>query len=232
VLGTSPLSIEEEFRPVYSASLVEQLTEFFTGAIVEGRLRGGERLGENELQRKFGISRAPIRESLRILEEKGLVINIPRKGSFVRKVEQKDIEENFPIRALLESFAARTAISNLTPKDIEGMEASLSMMADMASKNDFRPYIQYHSNFHDIFIDASKNKQLIELVKHLRNQMLWYRYSYLYVKENYEYAILVHRKILDLLINKDPDQVEALVKEHILVALNKFLDFLAEKKID
>ena len=68
--------IAKEFSPRYSVSLVEQITEFLTGAIVDGWLKGGQRLGENELQRKFGISRAPIRESFRILVKKGLVTTI------------------------------------------------------------------------------------------------------------------------------------------------------------
>jgi DNA-binding GntR family transcriptional regulator len=223
------IEIEKEFKPKYHVSLVEQLTAFFTDAIVGGRLKGGERLVENELQRKFGISRAPIRESLRILEKNGLVVTIPRKGSFVRKIEQKDIEENFPIRSYLESLAARQAIANLTPEDIKSMEESLAMMTDMARKNDFNSYLKHHSSFHRTFIYASNNKRLIELVELLRSQMIWFRVSYLYVQENYEYAIRVHRQILDLFIKKDSDRVEALVKEHILIALDSFLNFLATK---
>lgn len=220
---------KKEFIPQYRVSLVEQLTEFLTTSIVAGHLKVGERLVENELQRKFGISRAPIRESLRILEKNGLVVTMPRKGSFVRKIAQKDIEENFPIRSYLESFAARLATANLTPEDIEGMEFALARMTDVTRSNDFNSYLKYHSNFHKIFIYASKNNTLIGLVELLRSQMIWFRVSYLYVQENYEYAVQVHRKILDLFIRKEPDQVEALVKEHILIALDRFLDFLANK---
>ncbi len=220
---------KKEFVPQYRVSLVEQLTEFLTTNIVAGHLKGGERLVENELQRKFGISRAPIRESLRILERNGLVVTVPRKGSFVRKIEQKDIEENFPIRSYLESFAARLATAHLTPEDIEGMEFALARMTDVARSNDFNSYLKYHSNFHKIFIYASKNNTLIGLVELLRSQMIWFRVSYLYVQENYEYALQVHRQILDLFIKREAEQVEALVKEHILTALDHFLDFLSNK---
>jgi DNA-binding GntR family transcriptional regulator len=105
------------FKPQFQVPLVNQLTEFLTNAIIEGNLKEGQRLVENELQRTFGISRAPIRESFRILEKNGLVNTIPRRGSFVRNVTQKDVEENFPIRAYLESLAARLAVQNLTPED-------------------------------------------------------------------------------------------------------------------
>ena len=81
-------------------------------------MKGGERLVENELRRSLGVSRAPIRESFRILERDGFITRVPRKGTFVRKITKKDIEENFPIRASLESLAAKLAIPHLSSGDI------------------------------------------------------------------------------------------------------------------
>ena len=221
--------VNREFIPQYPVSLVEQITEFLTNAIIEGRLEIGQRLVENELQRKFGISRAPIRESFRILEKKGLVAIVPRKGTFVRKITQKDIEENFPIRACLEGLAARLAVSHIEPSDIEKMKSTLSKMIEAANQNDFRTYFRFHSEYHEIFIHASKNDTLIEILENLRRQGVWFRLSYLWHQESFEYATRVHREILDFFIKKDADRAEALVKEHILVALNRFLQFLESK---
>lgn len=222
-------NIEQEFNPQYPATLVGQITDFLTNAIIEGRLESGQRLVENELQRKFRISRAPIRESFRILEKNGLVINIPRKGTYVRKITQKDIEENFPIRASLESLAARLAIPNLKSKDTNRIESALSRMTEEARNNNFKSYFKYHNEYHEIFINASRNDTLIEIIENLRRQAVWFRFSYLWHQENFEYAIRVHREILDLFIKKDAGRVEALVKEHILIALDRFLQFLVSK---
>jgi DNA-binding GntR family transcriptional regulator len=221
--------MKKEFRPRYPIPLVEQITEFLTSAILEGRLENGQRLVENELQRKFGVSRAPIRESFRILEKNGLVVIIPREGTYVRKITQKDIEENFPIRASLEGLAARLATSNVEPKDIEGMELALSRMTEEARNNNFKSYFKYHNEYHEIFINASRNDTLIEIIVNLRRQAVWFRFSYLWHQENFEYAIRVHREILDLFIKKDAEKVEVLVKEHILIALGRFVQFLASK---
>lgn len=220
---------EKEFTPKYTVSLVEQITEFLTNAIIEGRLENGERLVENELQRKFGISRAPIRESFRILEKNGLVVIIPRKGTLVRKITRKDIEENFPIRAYLEGLAVRLAITHLGSKGIEEMESSLSKMMEAANRNDFKTYFKYHSEYHEIFIHNSKNDTLIEILENLRRRALWFRFSYLWHQENFEYAMRIHREILDSIINKDANRAETLTKEHILIALDRFLEFLALK---
>jgi len=222
--------IKKKFTPKYPTSLVEQITEFLTNAILEGRIENGQRLVENELQREFGISRAPIRESFRILEKNGLVVVMPRKGTYVRKITQKDIEENFPIRARLEGLAARLAILHLESKDIKEMESTLLKMTGAANENNFKTYFKYHSQYHEIFINACRNDTLIEIIKNLRRQGVWFRFSYLWHQENFEYAIRVHREILDLFIKKDAERAEALVKEHILIALGRFLQFLVSKK--
>jgi DNA-binding GntR family transcriptional regulator len=220
---------EKSFNPQYPVPLVEQITEFLTNAILDGQFESGQPLVENELQRKFGISRAPIRESFRILEKNGLVTIIPRKGTFVRKITQKDIEDNFPIRANLEGLAARLALANMDDRDIERMESALSRMTEAARKNNFKTYLKYHSEYHDTFNQASKNDTLIEILQNLRRQAIWFRFSYLYVQESFKYAIQSHRAILDLFIKKDADRLEALVKGHILIALDRFLEFLASK---
>lgn len=222
----------KEFNPNYPVSLVEQITEFLKNSIIEGRLQPGQRLVENELKRKFKVSRGPIRESFRILEKNGLLINIPRKGTYVRKITKKFIEETFPIRALLESFASRMAISHLKINDIKEMESALSYMTDAVNKNDSKSYLKYHSKFHEIFIKASGNEILIEILKNLRNQAVWFRYTHLanlLVEGSFESLILVHREILDCFIKKDEDLVEEKVKNHILSAGQRFFQSLTLK---
>ena len=221
---------EKEFSPQYPVPLVEQITEFLTSAIIEGRLRGGQRLVENELQRKFGVSRTPIRESFRILERNGLVINVPRKGTFVRTVTKKYIEENFPMRAVLEGLAARLAVAYLTPEDMKRMESALARMKGAAKNKDFKSYLKHHSDYHQVFIQASGNDTLIEIVENLRRHAAWFRYSYLWHQENVEYAIHIHQEILTLFEKRDMDRVEALVKKHILDNLSRYIQFLSTKE--
>jgi len=223
-------SMSEEFSPKYQVPLVEQISGFLTNAIIEGRFKSGQRLVENELQRRFKVSRAPIREAFRVLEKNGLVVIIPRKGTFVRKVTQKDVKENFPIRACLEGLAARLATSNLEPEDIKSMELALSGMTEAARKNNFASYFKYHNKYHEIFIKASKNDTLISIVENLRRQAIWFRFSCLWHQENIEYATKVHREILNFLIKRKGDKVETLVKDHILIALDSFLKFLTSNR--
>jgi len=223
------IPFEREFRPQYSVPLSDQIVEFLTDAIIEGRLEDGQRLVENDLQRKFGVSRGPIREAFRVLDKNGLVQIIPRKGTFIKKISQKDIEEIFPILAYLESLAARTAIPHVTTVDIENMELALTRMVEASTTKDFRFYLRNHFDFHKVFIKASKNDALIEIIERVRRQAVWFRFSYLYVEESFEYSLPVHRKILDLFHKKDVDQVEALVKEHFFIALERIIRLLESR---
>jgi len=225
----SLLPFDGEIR--HAASLVEQITKLLTDAIMEGKLRSGQPLVESELQRKLNVSRSPIRESLRILERSGFLVTLPRKGTFVRTIARKDIEENFSIRAILEGYAARLATRNTTPEDIQRMEVVFSKMKEAANVNDFRAYFQHHSAFHDVFIYGSKNDTLIDFLNNLRNRSIFFRITYLWHQPNYDYYIRIHRKIINLFLKKDADKTEALVREHTLVALDDFLRFIDSKTL-
>lgn len=219
-------SKKTKFSPQYAVPLVEQISDYLTQTILDGQFESGGRLVETELQRRFGVSRSPIREAFRILEKKGLVTNFPRKGTYVRLITQKDIEENFPVRANLESLAARLALPHLTPQDLEKMESHFSRMEEAARANDFKSYLKFHTLYHDVFIRSCRNDTLIEILDNLRSQAIWFRYSYLYVQEAFAYAIQVHRRILDYFKNNEADPLENLVREHVLIALDRFIQFL------
>ncbi len=221
---------KKAFVPIYPVSLVDQVVEFLMQAAIEGRIKEGARLSEYELQRFLGVSRSPIREAFRVLEKRGLVTIIPRRGTFVQKIDKKGIEENFTIRAWLESLAARLATERLSQKDVKNMESSYSRMMQAVRKRNFRNYLKSHAEFHNIFINASKNDTLIKISENLRIRVIWHRFMFNYVRENSEYGLQIHKDILRLFKKKDAVQVESLVKEHILVALNWFLEFLESKE--
>jgi DNA-binding GntR family transcriptional regulator len=213
------------FIPECSDPLAEQLIEFLRNSIIEARFPGGYRLVESELQRRFGISRAPIRESFRVLEREGLLSSIPRKGTFVRLITKKDVEEHFPVRALLEGYAARLSCAHAKEKDIEAMELSFYRMTQAKEEKRYRDYLTYHSEYHDMLIRTCKNDTLIDMLVSLRRQAMWIVYLYRYIIESSEHELEIHRHILDLLISRNAAEIELLVRKHIEDALESFLRF-------
>ncbi len=208
-----------------SMTLVDQIAKVLREDILTGRLKGGEQLLEDRLKEKFGVSRTPLREAFRVLEKEGLIEILPRKGSFVRGISRQDIEENFPVRAILEGLAARLAYPNFTQQDIKEMEEVFESMKEAAKKQDFNAYSKHHVVFHEIFINASKNETLVTLLRNLRMHTLWHRYTYQYYKEDFKNSLMIHRKIIDLFKEKEvsPEEIEKAVRQHIEVALGPFL---------
>ena len=214
-----------EFRPHV---LAEQVSRILTEAILEGLLKGGDQLIEAELQNQFGISRSPLREAFRDLEKNGLVVIIPRKGTYVKQVCRKDIQDNFPVRAILEGLAAREAHPNITDQILAGLARALAKMKTAVDNNDTKTYWKNHLDFHDIFIKASGNDVLIDILKTLRMHSLWYRFSYQYYQEDLQGSLAVHQTIFGLFKNKDTDinDLGNLVQMHIQTAFQSFVDYL------
>jgi DNA-binding GntR family transcriptional regulator len=212
-------------------TLMNKITEYLIDNIIEGNLKQGERLIEQELQKKFNTSRSPIRESIRVLSEKGLVVNIPRKGTYIRKISKKDVNNYFYLAAELEALAARLAIPNLKTKDIEKMDVYLSKMKEAAKKNSIKEYVKYHNKFNDTFIAASQNDLLIGIIRNLKYQMVWFGFHKFFLTGYKEYILKLHSEILNLFKEKNAARLEALTKEHVFFTFNIFLKcFENEKK--
>ena len=216
------------FRPHV---LGEQVSNILTEAILVGVLKGGDQLIEAELQKQFGISRSPLREAFRDLEKKGLVAIIPRKGTFVKRITRKDIEENFPVRAVLEGLAAGEAYQKMSPEVLSKMEQILEKMSLAVKNNDTKSYWRNHLEFHDTFIKASGYDILIDILKTLRMHSLWYRFSYQYYQEDLQGSLDIHRKIYEFFRDQQADkqQIANLVQNHIQDAFQKFLAYLDEQ---
>lgn len=217
----------DKFTPQFATPLAEQIEQFLINAIMQGRYKPGQRLVENELLREFGVSRSPIREAFLSLVKSGLLVSVPRSGTYVKDVTEKDVREKFPVRAHLEGFAAGLAAPQMGPDDIDGLKSALSTMQESAEKNDFRSYTDSHNAFHMVFINASRNDTLINIIRTLRQDILWLRFSYLWHVENHQNALPVHQEILKLFIEKEAEAVESLVRKHIVRNMENYVDFLS-----
>jgi len=219
---SDPTRDQRGFR---SVTLVDQIAKALRDDILTGSIKGGDQLLEDQLKNEFGISRTPLREAFRVLEKEGLVEILPRKGTFVKRISRQDIEENFPVRAILEGLAARLAYTNYTQQDIHEMEDIFDHMKEAAQRKDFIDYLKHHITFHEIFINASKNETLIALLHNLRMHTLWHRYTYHYYKEDFRNSLKIHRQIMDLFKEKkvSQEEIEKVVRQHIEVYLGPFL---------
>jgi len=212
-------------------TLNKQIYNLLADAIVDKVFKGGEKLVERDLQKHFNVSRSPIREAFRMLEKKGLVEIIPRKGTFVKKVELKDIENSFAIRAVLEGLAAKEAYKKMTKKDRAKMQRILHNMKTAAHGNKPDLIKQEVYEFHKVFIIASKNDFLINVLRHIPIHYMWKRFLWQYSKKDLDSVTKRYRKLLQMFLDKNYDEheVEKSVIDHVLWSGQKFKNFLVNE---
>jgi DNA-binding GntR family transcriptional regulator len=206
-----------------SDPLDQQIYGYLTEKISDGTLSGGDRLVEAELQKVFKVSRTPIREGLRILTSRGLLETVPGKGASIRRVTFEDIREIYPILASLEGLAASMAADHISEETLAEMQSCLERMESLNKTGEKRSYIEDHYRFHELYIQSCQNPHLIEIIMDLRRQIYLYRLSHLYIPMAHSYSMTIHEKILQLLREKNKKEVEELVREHMLIAMDRFL---------
>jgi len=195
-------------------TLRESILETIRDAIISGALKPGEKVAEPELAERFGISRTPIREAFRQLESEGYLSVVPRKGAVVISFSQRDVEEFYAIKSILEGYAARKACEKLTPRDIEKLQSINDKLRLLAAESDVRNFFKVHNNFHDLFIKAADNEKLTELITTLLGRFQRLRIASLSLPGRMELSVKEHQKIIDAFRNGDADLAESLVRSN------------------
>lgn len=156
-------------------TIPEQIADELGTAIVAGKHATGERLLEQELADSFGVSRGPIREALRVLERRGLVHLMPRRGAYVKSVSLNAVADLFNVRLALAGYAARLMAARPVASYIETLQRRLAELDAMAADENADPLAFALSTTRAVrtIAKGSGNEQLAELMAHLADQSVW-----------------------------------------------------------
>lgn len=208
-------------------TLREKILETIREAILKGNLKPGEKVAEPELAERFGISRTPIREAFRQLESEGYLTVIPRKGAVVAALSERDIQEFYAIKSILEGYAAALAAEKLTDKELEKLEGVNQKLRTLAGEGDVKAFFRIHNEFHEIFLKAADNNKLYELIHQLGMKFSRLRMASLSVAGRMEISVEEHEKLLDAFRRKDGDAAENLVKKTASIGSKVLLESMA-----
>jgi DNA-binding GntR family transcriptional regulator len=185
-------------------------------AIIKGELKPGERLLEENLAEKMGVSRTPVREAIRKLELEGLVKMIPRKGAHVADLSIKDIMDVLELRATLDGLASSLAATRITQDELNELKTVLNQFIAVSGKpNNLNNIIKKDVEFHDIIYRASRNEKLIQLSNNLREQIQRFRVIYLKEYSTAENLIREHEDIYKALAMGETDLARNTAEIHI-----------------
>lgn len=195
--------------------LREVVSEALRQAIKDGVLKPGERLMEIQLADELGVSRTPIREAIRKLEQEGFVVMVPRRGTYVSDVSLKDISQVFEIRSALEELAAGLAAERITDEELERLERILVEVNGFISKDDFDKIVDADIRFHDILYHASRNTRLFDILHNLREQLLRFRSISMHYPGRLAATWEEHRQMVENIASHNSAMARKIAKKHM-----------------
>lgn len=212
-----PSDGELETAGLGSASLVELTFARLRREILSGALVPGERLIEEQLTARYGTSRAPLREALRLLGQQGLVEHLPRRGARVARLSERDADELFDLRDVLERHATDRGLTNARGPALKELEDHLAVMAESADRGLLFREAEAHKDFHIALVGLARHHQLSLLYEPVILKLQLYMAANLRREAEQRAAadgIQRHRRLLEAVASRDPDAVRAELARH------------------
>lgn len=187
-------------------------------AILQGELEPGHRLLILDIAQKLQISQAPVREALVRLNHEGLVTSSRNKGSFVARITEKDIQDIYQVRELLEGFVVCETMMSLTPKDIQSLDNIVKEMDIATKQNNSYRLIELDMMFHGYFYERCNNKVVLDIWQSIKTKIMRFNSvtSKYYTNED---LVAGHRELIDVVESGD-----------IQTAVSKFVDHMQSYK--
>lgn len=204
---------------IKNKSLRERVLDSLRTAIVSGELKPGQPLVETELAAQLGVSRAPLREAIHILNTEGLLETVPYHGTTVRRLNRTDIEELYSLRSLLESFAIERIIVNGEPESaVNVLRGITNEMLSAAEDGDLSAVNRLDRRFHDALIELSGHSllatlwntitQRVQQVMALRNRR----------NSDMRQIAYNHLPIIEAIEQQDAELAMSLIRKHVATA--------------
>ena len=196
-------------------TLRENVADEIRMKILNGDMKPGDKIIEQELASEFGISRGPVREALRQLEQEGMVEYSRNVGCSVKHIGMDDVYEIYYMRANYEMMAVRLYNAPFPRETIEKMEQVLEQMKQL-HKEEYRKVFELDNKFHETLYQASGSKVLANVLTDFHNYVQRVRKMTLKSKERAEKSNDEHRMIAQAIHDHDPEKAQMLANQHIM----------------
>ncbi|WP_049577232.1 GntR family transcriptional regulator [Streptomyces sp. SBT349] len=207
-MASQTASEREQLNP---PSLVQLAAGAIRRMILSGELGPGERLIELALTDRLGISRPPLREAMRLLEQEGLILVQPRRGATVATLTDQDVYEILTLRSALERTAVELGVPVRIPERLDACRAALGRMEEAARAEDRAALVESGYAFHASIVAVAGHRRIDEIYASLHRQLLLCMARNLHVRERYyedlDVHVARHRHLLELIEAGDPRAV-------------------------
>ncbi len=196
-------------------SLHDEVAAKLRERIFDGVLAPGCFIDELQLCGEWAISRTPLREALKVLAAEGLVRHEPRRGCFVNQITERDLDEIFPVIALLEGRCAFEAASNATDADLVALEKLHDRLKRCAKARRINDYYQANFAIHEAIITLADNHWLAQVIGDLRKIVKLARLQQLHAPGRLDQSLSEHMAVFAALKARDAEGAEAAMRTHL-----------------
>jgi DNA-binding GntR family transcriptional regulator len=222
------LTVEDgDARPIERRSLSDQLVAHLREMIVDGDAAPGSRLRERELCERFGVSRTPLREALKVLASEGLLELLPNRGARVARLTFADVDAVFPVMGALEALAGELAATRISEAALAEVRALHYQMALHHKRGELADYYRVNQRIHECILAAADNPVLAELYRTLTGRVRRSRYQGTMSPERWTQAMAEHEVILAALDRRDGPALGILLKTHLITKRETVKEALA-----
>lgn len=199
----------------HSVSLATEIESILRERILRGEYGIGERIKENQVAEELSVSRTPIREALRRLEDQGLVKTVPHRGSFALGFTREDIADIYTVRASVEAIAVGWAAERITDGELRTLQDIFERMEFYTVKQDSRKVSELNQEFHKGIYNATGSRFLAQVLRSYQEYVEQTRKATVYCKENLEAILNEHAAILTALRAHDRGLAVRQIAQHL-----------------
>jgi DNA-binding GntR family transcriptional regulator len=205
----------ESANGINKTVLSDQVKQYILDAIERGELQPGERLVESQLARQLRISQAPVREAIRDLVSSGFLEREPHRGAMVRLLTDKDMQEIYSVRAVLDALAAEQAAPKVSEEDLQALRNTVEKMLQMAKVGDYLAAARYDWQFHIQIVALSGNS----LLRRIYDNLQLGQYILITMRRSsisLEQLAARHQAVIEALATRDPAIARRAMLQHIV----------------
>jgi DNA-binding GntR family transcriptional regulator len=204
-----------EGEPIARRTLHHDVLDRLRRMIFDGELPANSKVRENDLCERFGVSRTPMREALKVLANEGLVRLTPNRGAVISELTLQDLEDAFPVMGALEALAGELACVHITDQEIAEIRTLHERMVACYENRQLAPYFELNQEIHLRIMQAARNHTLSGLSKNLGDRLRRARYMANISTTRWAQAIAEHAAILAALEQRDGPKLGELMKSHL-----------------
>ncbi len=201
---------------IAQTALYQEVAERLRQRIFAHQLAPGARIDEQALAIDYGISRTPLREALKVLAAEGLVTLRPRRGCFVTEISEQDLDDIFPLMAMLEGRCALEATTRAQPEDLARLDALHAELQRFAESKEIERFFEVNQAFHYQIQEMSGNRRLRQVIQDLRKVLKMTRLFSLSIDGRVQQSLAEHAVILAAIKAGDAAGAQVAMHDHIL----------------